>query len=51
MIVVLCVSAFLLVLAGGWGLRRHHVSVAWDRELEQAFGVSADREMPAHRVL
>jgi hypothetical protein len=32
-------------------VHRHQQTVAWDRELDQAFGVTAQREVPRHRRL
>jgi hypothetical protein len=32
-------------------VHRHQQAVAWHRELEQAFGTSAQREIPRHRSL
>jgi hypothetical protein len=42
-LVVLAVVAVLV--------HRHLQTVAWDRELDQAFGVTPDREIPRHRTL
>ena len=47
---LLC-ALLLVVLAGAFLAHRHHVVLAWDRELEAAFGSSESREMPRHRVL
>jgi len=49
----------LLVLAGGaWVARRRHQTLAWNRELDLAFGVGTREEMslrgslvPMHRPL
>lgn len=32
-------------------VRRRQQAQAWDRELEQAFGVTGHREIPPHRAL
>lgn len=32
-------------------VHRHQQTVAWDRELDQAFGVTAQRDVPRHRRL
>jgi hypothetical protein len=42
----------LLVLALSATLvHRHQQTVAWGRELDQAFGVDGTREIPRHRAL
>lgn len=48
---VLLLVALVLIAACTMLVHRHQQSVAWDRELDQAFGVSASREMPRHRTL
>jgi hypothetical protein len=46
LLLVLVVLALVAVL-----VHRHQQVVAWDRELDQAFGMSTDREIPRHRTL
>lgn len=48
---VLLVLAVVLLAFAGVLVRRHLQVVAWDRELETAFGLAADREIPRHRTL
>lgn len=45
MITLLLLFSLLVSAAFAWGVRRHRESVAWNRELDQAFGVSSKREM------
>lgn len=51
MTAALLLCALLLVVAGAWVAHRRHVALAWDRELEAAFGSFESREMPRHRLL
>jgi hypothetical protein len=51
MTVLLVLCALMVALAIAWGLRRRSETLAWNRELDLAFGVSARRELPAHRAL
>lgn len=48
---VLLAGALVVLVVVALGLRRHVRNSAWDRELEQAFGVAGLREMPRHRAL
>lgn len=48
---LLVLLALALVALGVVLTHRHQQVLAWDRELDQAFGASADREMPHHRTL
>lgn len=48
---MLLVLAVLALALGAVLLHRRQQAVAWDRELESAFGRTADREIPRHRVL
>lgn len=48
-VLLLCAALLLGVTARGW--RRHVEAVAWDRELELAFGSYERRELPRHRTL
>lgn len=45
------VGALVVLAVVVLGLRRHVQHTAWDRELEQAFGVPGLRETPRHRAL
>ena len=49
LLLVLC--ALLVALGSAWVVRRRYETLAWNRELDLAFGVSARRELPAHRTL
>ena len=49
LLLVLC--ALVVALGSAWAVRRRYATVAWNRELDQAFGVSARRELPLHRTL
>jgi hypothetical protein len=51
MITLLVLCALMIALGSAWGLRRRNKTLAWNRELEQAFGVSGQRELPLHRTL
>lgn len=51
MAVVLLACGLLIAVAVAWGVHRHRLAEAWDRELELAFGVGEQRELPLHRVL
>lgn len=48
---VLLLLALVLLALGAVAVYRHQQVTAWDRELDRAFGVSADREIPRHRRL
>lgn len=48
---LLLVLAMVALALGGVLVHRHQQAVAWHRELESAFGTSADREIPRHRAL
>ena len=48
---LLLVLALVLVALAALGARRHQQAVAWDRELDKAFGANHKREMPRHRSL
>lgn len=47
---VLLLIALVLVVACTTLVRRHQQAVAWDRELDEAFGVDPTREI-RHRTL
>lgn len=58
MVTLLLLLALLVVAGGVWVVRRRHQTLAWNRELDQAFGVGARQEMslrgslvPLHRPL
>ena len=51
MMEVVLLLALALVGLGALLVHRHHQAVAWDRELDNAFGVTAQREVPRHRSL
>ena len=51
MVVVLLTLSALLAAVAVWAVHRHVATVAWDRELEAAFGGAERKEMPRHRVL
>ena len=44
-------AVFVLVALGSLALRRHHQVVAWDRELDTAFGAGVRPELSGHRRL
>jgi hypothetical protein len=48
---LLLLGVLILLALSVTFVHRHHQSVAWSRELDQAFGVDAAREMPRHRTL
>ena len=48
---VLVLIGAVLIAAGTMLVHRHLQAVAWDRELDQAFGVNPSREIPRHRTL
>jgi hypothetical protein len=50
LLLLLAVALVLVALSVSLVHRRHQI-VAWDRELEQAFGTAAHREIPSHRRL
>ncbi len=43
--------AAVLVAACCLLVHRHQQVVAWDRELDKAFGITGSREIPRHRTL
>lgn len=45
---LLVVTALVLVSVTVTMVRRHRQTVAWNRELDQAFGTTGEREMPRH---
>lgn len=45
---LLLVTALVLGSVTVSMVRRHRKTIAWDRELAQAFGSSAEREIPRH---
>jgi hypothetical protein len=45
---LLLFTALLLVSLAASTVHRHRQAVAWDRELDQAFGTTAEREIPRH---
>lgn len=47
---LLLLAVALLAVSAGL-VHRHQQMTAWDRELDKAFGVTADREIPRHRAL
>jgi hypothetical protein len=51
MVVVLLMLSALLAAIAVWAVHRHAATVAWDRELETAFGIADRKDMPRHRVL
>ena len=51
LLLVLWTIALVVALGSAWAVRRRYATVAWNRELDQAFGVSARRELPLHRTL
>lgn len=51
MMELLLLVLLALVAAGALAVHHHLQVVAWDRELDQAFGVTAQREIPRHRAL
>jgi hypothetical protein len=51
MVVVLLTLSALLAGVAVWAVHRHAATSAWNRELENAFGVADRKEMPRHRVL
>ncbi len=48
---MLLLLALMVVALGGVLVHRRLQVLAWDRELESAFGVATDREVPRHRTL
>lgn len=48
---LLLVAVLALVAVGVLLVHRHQQVAAWDRELEQAFGTSAGRDVSRHRRL
>lgn len=48
---LLLLVVLVLIAACTMLVHRHQQAVAWDRELERAFGVNASREIPRHRTL
>jgi hypothetical protein len=51
MLEVVLLLALALVALCALLVRRHQQTAAWDRELDLAFGVTAQREIPRHRSL
>jgi hypothetical protein len=47
----LLLGVLILLALSATLVHRHQQSVAWSRELDQAFGVDGLREMPRHRTL
>lgn len=48
---LLLVPVLVLLVLGAVLVHRHQQATAWDRELDKAFGVTPDRELPRHRAL
>jgi len=48
---MLLAAALVVVALAATGVHRHLQAVAWDRELDQAFGTSTKRDLPRHRTL
>jgi hypothetical protein len=48
---LLLFAALVLLAVGAALARRHYQSTAWDRELDEAFGVGSLRELSRHRTL
>ncbi len=48
---LLLLLAVVVLVVGAVLVHRHMQVTAWDRELDRAFGVTADREIPRHRAL
>lgn len=48
---IVLLLAFVVVAVCALVVHRHQKAAAWNRELEQAFGSTVQREMPRHRSL
>ena len=49
--IVMLVMLALAAIGSSLAVRRHQQAVAWERELEIAFGAGPSPEMPRHRFL